>query len=250
MKKINKNLPNMISAFRLFCTPLMVLLFLLPIENGIGVFVALGIFILGSFSDMLDGYIARKYNLVSDLGKLLDSIADKFLQTAGLILVVMSDIITPHWIAMVILIVIILRDILINAIRQIGATKGTVIAADIFGKIKSIFIDVAVIILMLYLALTSVLEGGEAAKLAGMPVGYVSTFGFALLVVGLCLSVLSCINYTVDNWAVIVPKQAKAENVSEEKQDKAETKKETKSNKKEDSSVAKKKENKKDEKKD
>ena len=210
MKEIkNKNLPNIISTFRLFCTPIMVLLFLLPIANGIGVFIALGIFILGSISDMVDGYIARKYNLVSDLGKLLDSIADKFLQTAGLILVVMSDIISPQWVATTILLVIILRDILINAIRQIGATKGTVIAADVFGKVKSIFIDIAVIILMLYVGLTSVLEGGDSALIAGMPVGYISTFGFSLLVVGVCLSILSCINYVCDNWALVIGKPAK-----------------------------------------
>ena len=205
----------------------MVLLFLLPIPKGIGVFVALGIFILGSISDMVDGYLARKYNLVSDLGKLLDSIADKFLQTAGLILVVMSEIITPQWIATTILLVIILRDILINAIRQIGATKGVVIAADVFGKVKSIFIDVAVIILMLYVGLISVLEGGESAMIAGMPVGYISTFGFSLLVVGVCLSILSCINYVCDNWSVVLGSPS-ATKTTEEKEEVAKVKEETK----------------------
>ena len=87
---MNKNVPNIITLSRVILTPLMVIFFLLPLKNGIGLFIAAGIYIVGSFTDALDGHIARKYNLVSNLGKMLDSIADKFLQTTALVLVLMG----------------------------------------------------------------------------------------------------------------------------------------------------------------
>ena len=60
--KIKMNVPNMLTMARIVCTPIMVLMFLLPIDGGVGVFVALGLYVLGCFTDFLDGKIARKYN--------------------------------------------------------------------------------------------------------------------------------------------------------------------------------------------
>ena len=197
------NIPNQISLFRIFCTPLMIVMFLLPIKNGIGTFVALGLFIIASLSDILDGHIARKYNLVTDFGKLADSLADKFLQTAGLILIATSHVIEPEWVAIVVLLIMVLRDILINGIRQISASKGNVIAADFYGKLKTIFIDVAVVVIMLYIALVGVLPEGDSAKIGAMPIEYILTLGVSILAVGAGLAVLSCVNYTVNNWSSI-----------------------------------------------
>ena len=79
--KISWNVPNILTMIRMACTPAVIVLFLLNIPNGVGVFVALGIYILACFTDFLDGYIARKYNLITDFGKFMDQIADKAITT-------------------------------------------------------------------------------------------------------------------------------------------------------------------------
>ena len=79
--KFKMNVPNTLTMIRIFCTPLMILMFLLPIPKGIGVFIALGIYVLACITDWLDGYIARKYNMITDFGKFMDQIADKFITT-------------------------------------------------------------------------------------------------------------------------------------------------------------------------
>ena len=140
--KFKMNVPNALTMFRIFCTPIMVLLFLLPIPNGVGVFVALGIYVLACFTDLLDGKIARKYNLITDFGKFMDQIADKFITTTAMILVLFEGV-TWKWLAIVMLLVVVLRDILIGGIRMVAANKNFVIAADIYGKVKSLFLDVA-----------------------------------------------------------------------------------------------------------
>ena len=129
------NVPNTLTMIRIFCTPLVVLMFLLPIPNGVGVYVALGIYVFGCFTDLLDGYIARKYNLITDFGKFMDQIADKFITTTAMILVLFAGV-TYHWLSVVMLLVVVLRDILISGIRMVAANKNVVIAADIFGKVK------------------------------------------------------------------------------------------------------------------
>ena len=134
---MNKNVPNILTISRIVCTPIMILMFLLPIEKGIGVFVALGIYVLGCLTDFFDGKIARKYNLITDFGKFMDQIADKFITTSAMVLVLFAGTITPFWLAVVILLVVVLRDILISGIRMYAANQNIVIAADIFGKVKS-----------------------------------------------------------------------------------------------------------------
>lgn len=199
-----KNVPNMLSMFRFLCTPIMMILFLVEIPNGIGVFAALAIYIIGSLTDMADGHIARKYNLVSDFGKFIDQIADKFLQTSALILVLMSNVIEPTWVAILILSIIVLRDITTSGIRQIAASKGVVVAADMLGKVKSVIIDIATMILMLYLGLLNYFTIGDAAKFLLIPVNYIGVFGYGLLIVGAALSLISGINYTINAWPLIV----------------------------------------------
>ena len=105
------NLPNKLTMVRIFCTPLMIALFLIDIPNGIGVFIALGIYIIACITDFLDGYIARKYNMITDFGKFMDQIADKFITTSALILVLSSDI-TISWLAILMILIVVLRDIL------------------------------------------------------------------------------------------------------------------------------------------
>ena len=190
--KIKMNVPNILTMARIFCTPLIVLMFLLPIDNGVGVYVALGIYALGCLTDLLDGKIARKYNLITDFGKFMDQIADKFITTTAMILVLFAGATAgwiADWLAVVMLLVVVLRDILISGIRMVAANKNFVIPADIFGKVKSLFLDVANVVLILYIALHASCD----AKF----VNYVQYVGLAIMIVGVVLSIVSCVNYTV-----------------------------------------------------
>lgn len=102
------------------------------------------LFLLTAATDKLDGYIARKYNMVSNLGKLLDPLADKLLISAALIMLVYLQML-PGWIA----IVIIAREILITSIRVVAAAKGIVLAADRHGKLKMVFQVVSITAVLL-----------------------------------------------------------------------------------------------------
>ncbi|MCR5553577.1 MAG: CDP-diacylglycerol--glycerol-3-phosphate 3-phosphatidyltransferase [bacterium] len=187
------NLPNKLTISRIFCTPLLILFYMLPIPYGIGKFIALAIYILACITDLLDGKIARKYNLVTDFGKFSDQIADKFLTTSALILVLFSGV-TYWWLEVLIVLIVVLRDILISGIRMLAAKNGTVIAADIFGKIKSFVLDVALMIMILYIGLNVLLPG---------QVDFIRIIGLVGVVAGGVLALVSCINYLKNSWQVI-----------------------------------------------
>ena len=209
--KIKMNVPNMLTMARIVCTPIMVLMFLLPIPKGIGVYIALGIYILGCFTDLLDGKIARKYNLITDFGKFMDQIADKFITTTALILVLFANV-TAGWLAIVMLLVVVLRDILISGIRMVAANKNFVIAADIYGKVKSFFLDAGNMVLMLYVGLRVC----NSCKF----VEYVRLFGLAIIIVGVVLSIVSCVNYSVKAVKGLAEKEKENEKTAEEASEK------------------------------
>ena len=188
--KFKMNVPNTLTMIRIFCTPLMILMFLLPIPKGIGVFIALGIYVLACITDFLDGHIARKYNLITDFGKFMDQIADKFITTTAMFLVLFGKLsVAANWLAVLMFLIVVLRDILISGIRMVAANKNVVIAADIFGKVKSFFLDVASMVLILYIGLEAVTSCDFLR--------YIKVFGLSLMIVGVALTVVSCVNYTV-----------------------------------------------------
>ena len=198
---MNKNVPNIITLSRVFLTPIMIVFFMLPIANGIGKFIAFAIYVIGSLTDAVDGHIARKYNLVSNIGKMLDSIADKFIQTSAIILILAMTDILPEWVSVTMLLIMILRDIYINAIRQICLTNGVVVAADFLGKLKSIFIDIATAVLMFFVAINTMVSSRF--------VTYIMICGISILIVGVGLSIISCINYTISSWSGIMGRESK-----------------------------------------
>ena len=104
---------------------------------------ALVVFIIAALTDWLDGYVARKTNSVSEVGKVMDQIADKILIDA--IFVVALDL---KWIPSWLVITVIWRDILVSAVRILAAKRGDVLAANIFGKLKTVFQMTLVIILL------------------------------------------------------------------------------------------------------
>jgi len=200
---MNKNVPNILTITRIAFTPILVLFYLLPIKNGIGIYIALGIYIVGCFTDLLDGKIARKYNLVSDFGKFMDQIADKFITTTAMILVLFSNV-TYVWLEIVMLLIVVLRDILISGIRMVAANKSIVISADIYGKVKSFFLDVANMVLMLYIALSATLDNTF--------VSVTKYVGLGLMGVGVILTIVSCINYS--HSAVVELKKKKLQSLA------------------------------------
>lgn len=126
------NLPNSITFARLVLTAIFVIS--VSQENTTGLVIALVVFILAAISDWLDGYLARKMNLVTSLGKLMDPLADKILISSAFIFFSSVDR-CPVWITAV----IIGREFLVTGLRQIAVDKGTVIAADNLGKWKTTF---------------------------------------------------------------------------------------------------------------
>lgn len=135
------NLPTKITVARLALVPVYVALFLLTDWKLMTTLV----FVLASYTDFLDGYLARKMNLVSDLGKLLDPLADKILTMSAFILFVSIGRLSP-----VPVILVIARELLISIFRAIAASKNHVIAASIYGKIKTILQIVLLIALHVF----------------------------------------------------------------------------------------------------
>lgn len=130
------NLPNKLTILRAIMIPFFLVFMYMSVMEGHDFgwlkWVALGVFIAASLTDMLDGKIARKYNLVTNFGKFMDPLADKLLVCSALI--ALSDIgRMPAWIV----IVIIARDFIISGFRLVAAEKGVVIAAGWSGKIKT-----------------------------------------------------------------------------------------------------------------
>lgn len=140
------NLPNKLSCLRIILVPVMAIVFLL--DFAYAPLIAVVIFALAAFTDFLDGHIARKYNMVTDLGKLLDPIADKLLILFALFLVVEANLI-PIGFGAFCGGIIIGRELLISAVRQIAASKGVIIQANIYGKIKTFVQDIALPMTML-----------------------------------------------------------------------------------------------------
>lgn len=180
------NLPNKITMLRVLLIPIFVVFMLVP-SIPYHAFIATGIFVIASLTDTLDGYLARKYNLVSNFGKFMDPLADKLLVSAALIgFVELSRV--PAWIV----ILIISREFIISGFRLVASDAGVVIAASWWGKSKTI-VQMIMIIFML----------PDFAKVfAGFktPIFWIEQ---VLIYVALLLTIISLCDYLVKNWKVM-----------------------------------------------
>ncbi len=167
------NLPNKLTLGRIFAVPVFVILYVTG--HPVWAFI---VFVLASITDMLDGKIARKYGLVTNFGKIMDPLADKVLVYSAFVLMV-ADGKVPAWM----LIVILAREFIVSGVRTVAAADGTVIAADIYGKLKTVFQMVAVPLLVL----------GE------WPWPFVAVIANILLWISLILTVVSGVNYCLKN---------------------------------------------------
>ncbi len=175
------NLPNKLTLFRVLLIPFFVFFLLAPYFEGYGNYIALAIFIVASLTDFLDGYIARKHNLVTNFGKFMDPLADKLLVCSALICLVESKQLAS-WIV----IIIIAREFIISGFRLIASDNGVVIAASYWGKFKTVFQMLMIIALVLNLEM-----------------GWYQIICTALVYISLILTVVSLVDYLVKNKGVI-----------------------------------------------
>lgn len=155
------NLPNKLTMLRIIMSIIIIGILLFPFDAcGIIIpklfvnesividirYIVAGIlFILASLTDFLDGYIARKYNLVTDFGKMIDAIADKVLVNSVLIILASSGFIHP-----IIAVIVVLRDTVVNSIKMVAGSKGKVVAAIKSGKLKTACLMVGLILTLFY----------------------------------------------------------------------------------------------------
>lgn len=155
------NLPNKLTILRIILSVLIIVFLVFPFQTaGINIpqlfinekivvdvkyLIAGVLFIIASLTDFLDGFIARKYHMITDFGKLMDAIADKMLVNSVLIILSSSGFIHP-----IIPIVIVIRDTVVNTIKMIAASKGKVVAAIKSGKLKTICLMVGISLTLFY----------------------------------------------------------------------------------------------------
>ncbi len=155
------NLPNKITMSRIFLSLVLIIILVFPFDSlGISTYklfiaeklvvdvkylIAGVLFIIASLTDFVDGYIARKYNMVTDFGKMVDAIADKMLVNSVLIILAASGFIHA-----IIPVVIVTRDIVVDTIKMIAGSKGKVVAAIKTGKIKTAFMMVGITLTLFY----------------------------------------------------------------------------------------------------
>lgn len=136
------NLPNKLTILRMVMVPFFIACFYLPFEGWN--YIAAGVFIVAYLTDILDGNIARKRNLVTDFGKLMDPIADKLLTSSALIMLTAESEISP-----IVTIIVIGREFVISGCRLIWAGNGVVVAAGSLGKLKTVTQCVAIALILL-----------------------------------------------------------------------------------------------------
>jgi CDP-diacylglycerol--glycerol-3-phosphate 3-phosphatidyltransferase len=177
------NLPNKLTLFRVILIVPFVILLLgghaIPAISDYADYISLVIFIVASLTDLLDGKIARKYNLVTNFGKFMDPLADKLLVCSALICLIELDRI-PAWIV----IIIISREFIISGFRLIAADNRIVIAASYWGKFKTTFQMIMVCLMIANISALSVLTQ-------------------IIMWIALALTVISLVDYLIKNKGVI-----------------------------------------------
>ena len=174
------NLPNKLTILRVILIPFFVVFMLFDITGAADKWIALVIFCVASLTDMLDGKIARKYNLVTNFGKFMDPLADKLLVCTALICLTSMDRLN-----VIVVLVIIAREFIISGFRLVASDNGIVIAASYWGKFKTVSQMALIIVLIMDLG------------------GVWNVVGTVLTWVALFLTVVSLIDYIAKNKQVL-----------------------------------------------
>lgn len=195
-----RNLPNILSAARLVATiPLVVLIML---KTPWALLVATALFVAGSVTDTIDGRLARRYHLVSNLGVFLDLTADKVFVSAALIALVQVSFV-PAWIV----IVIVAREFLVSGLRSLAAAQGVVIPAGRWGKQKTLLTLLSMGGILLATGL-----GGRTAFPLGLSTGgapgsfadYLLLLSNIVLLLAVIWTIFSAVEYLRGGWSVVV----------------------------------------------
>lgn len=184
------NLPNKLTLFRVFLIPFFVVFMIVPFGGnnpceGIYMWIALTIFVVASITDLLDGKIARKYNLITNFGKFADPLADKLLVCSALICLIELERI-PSWVV----IIIVAREFVISGFRLVASDNGVVIAASMWGKYKTVFQMIMVIMMIL-----------------NWQFFYIPVLTYIVMWIAVVLTVISLVDYIVKNVDVLKPDQ-------------------------------------------
>lgn len=183
------NIANKLTLLRIVLVPFFILFFY--IDRGYwNYYVAALIFIGAALTDLFDGSIARKRNIVTNFGKLIDPIADKLLVCSALVLLAAMS---PYRIHPVLVIVLIGREFIISGFRALAAAEGKVLAASSLGKSKTVVQIVMIVALLLW---NGVLQGT-------MFEDWLEIFGIVLIWASVVLSVLSCVDYFLKNKEIV-----------------------------------------------
>ena len=174
------NLPNKLTILRVILIPFFVVFMLFDITGAADMWIALVIFCVASLTDMLDGKIARKYNLVTNFGKFMDPLADKLLVCTALICLT-----SMNRLNVIVVLVIIAREFIISGFRLVASDNGIVIAASYWGKFKTVSQMALIIVLIMDLG------------------GVWNVVGTVLTWVALLLTVVSLIDYIAKNKQVL-----------------------------------------------
>ena len=174
------NTPNKLTVARMILVPFLVLFMLTDLGGEANRYIALAIFVVASVTDWFDGKLARKYNLVTNFGKFMDPLADKLLVCSAMICFIELEKL-PAWFV----IIIIGREFIISGFRLIAAENGVVIAANYWGKFKTVFQMAMVIVLIMDLG------------------GAFDVIGQALIWISLALTIISLIDYVAKNIQVL-----------------------------------------------
>lgn len=137
------NLPNKLTIFRVLLIPFFVVILLTDFLGAYSNWIALIIFVIASLTDLLDGFIARKYNLVTNFGKFMDPLADKLLVSSAMICLIETG-----QLAVWVVLIIIAREFIISGFRLVASDNGVVIAAGKLGKYKTVFQMIMVCLLI------------------------------------------------------------------------------------------------------
>ena len=177
------NTPNKLTVARMILVPFLVLFMLTDLGGEANRYIALAIFVVASVTDWFDGKLARKYNLVTNFGKFMDPLADKLLVCSAMICLVDLKLI-PVWVVLI----IIAREFIISGFRLVASDNGIVIAASYWGKFKTTFQMLMVIVIIFNI---------------NLQLGWLNIIGTILIYVALVLTVVSLIDYIAKNKDVL-----------------------------------------------
>ena len=191
------NLANKLTLLRIILVPLFLICMIKNIVPY-GVLIATIIFVVASITDKLDGYIARSRNQITTFGKFMDPLADKLLVTAALVTLTGMRII-PAWIS----VVIIAREFAVSGLRAVAASEGRVIAASNWGKIKTVFQMVALILLLIVANIATTPWVADLINSSTFLVNFFTYVPNIILYIAVIITIISGVDYFVKNKSVI-----------------------------------------------